>query len=503
MSRRRPNYDWLLVELTLGLIMLAVAMMALLSASRCRGQEDVSGETLNVAPMVAVRADHADRSQSRASGAAVDLDGDGRIEVLTNAHVLRDPSPVVALAVWFPTTAEWVPASVRFARYSGGDDVAVLDTQRPVTSPQDVLTLADSDPPMGAAVVSAGFAHGTARTIRRGQVTPNRIVPPGATMTYNLPTTQGESGMPIVNTSGELVALHWGNDAGDVGHGMPVSRVLRVCADAGCRIIQSPRPVPMIRRPAQPVATQYVPGPAGPPGPTGPPGPPGSTGPPGPPGDAATVDYDRVSAIVTSEVHQLQADFRSYIDGWGQRLETSGDERLARIREELLAHDHEPAIATPPEPVVVSIPPPPVEDPVSQGSPPIDLSPIVVMALGALGISAPAGLVAYGLTYAWRLAQRRRQRVRRKRAADPPQPHEQAQPRPVVIQTPPTYQRTTENEFIDRPLFEEAEAYREAIRREAKAAPREIVGYLERIEHTAATLLGRTPTGSKPAWKTT
>lgn len=497
MSRRRPNYDWLLVELTLGLVLLAVALLALLSASRCSGQEP-DGEMLNVAPIVAVRADHANRTQSRASGAAVDLDGDGRIEVITNAHVLRDESPVVALAVWFPTTAEWAPATVRFARYAGGDDVAVLNTSRPVTSSQDVLTFAASDPPLGSPVISAGFAGGTARTIRRGQVTPNRIIPPGATLTYNLATTEGESGMPIVNTAGEFVALHWGNDNGQLGHGMPVSRVLRVCADGGCRIV-APRSVPN-RRPAPQAATQYVRGPEGPPGPVGPPGPPGDAGPPGPPGppgDAGWVDYDRVSAIVTSEVHQLQADVRAYVDGWAQRLQTDGDQRLTQIRSELLAHQHATVDRGVPAATEDTSP---VHQPAPSDSPPIDLSPIVVMVLGTLGISAPAGLVAYGLSYAWRLAQRRRQRARGHATRDSPPADPAPTPRPVVIQTPPTYQRTTENEFIDRPLIEEAEAYREAIRREAKVAPN-VVGNLERVENTVAQLMGRQPSGAKPGWK--
>lgn len=497
MSRRRPNYDWLIVELTLGLIALSVVLWALLSAANCRAQ-GLDGETLNVSPFVAVRATHADGTQSRASGAAVDLDGDGRIEVLTNAHVLRDRSPVVAIGVWLPSTAEWVSASVRFARYDVGDDVAVLATNQLVTSPTDVLTFSATEPRSGEPVVSAGFAHGAERTIRRGTITPNRIVPPGATLTYSLATTQGESGMPIVNTSGEMVALHWGNDKGNLGHGMPVSRVLRVCSDGGCRIFQ-PRRAPVIQHQPRPAATQYVAGPAGPPGP------PGSVGPPGPPGAAASVDYDRVTAIVTAETDHLRQDLRARLDDWGRRVLADGSEWVEQLRSDILASQH--AATTVPGPVVtIPLPPEvmtPDPAPPDPATPPIDLSPVIVMALGALGISVPSGLVAYGLSYAWRLAQRRRQRVRRTRDRPHPQPqaHEQAHPRPVVLQTPPTYQRTTENEYIDKPLIEEAEAYREAIRREAKTSP-SVAGHLERVENTVAQLMGRQPSGSKPGWKT-
>lgn len=503
MSRRRPNYDWLLVELTLGLMMLAVAFWALFCGSPCRGSDVVSGETLNVAPMVAVRADHANRSQSRASGAAVDLDGDGRIEVLTNAHVLRDPSPVVALAVWFPSTSEWVPASVRFARYAGPDDVAVLDTARPVSSPQDVLPFAAGDPLPGESVISAGFAHGSERAIRRGQVIPNRIVPPGATTTYTLATTQGESGMPIVNAAGELVALHWGNDAGDLGHGMPVSRVLRVCADGGCRIVPQRR-VPSAPRVIAPPAMAVPAGPQGVAGPPGPPGPPGAVGPPGPagpPGPPGRVNYEQVAELVTTNGNQVHAAILAHVDTWGQRLQADiqqRDGKLTQIKSELVRHDTTLTDLVTTLQARIADP----TSPATQDRPPIDLTSILMLALGAAGISVPPVLVAFAVRAAWVLRERRRRPPTPavERPAAPDAPSSQPVAGPVLIQTP-TYQRRTTNEFVDRPVIEEAEAYREAIRREAKAAPN-VAGHLERVEHTVAQLMGRQPSGSsKPGWK--
>ena len=51
------------------------------------------------------------------------------------------------------------------------------------------------------------------------------------------------------------------------------------------------------------------------------------------------------------------------------------------------------------------------------------------------------------------------------------------------------------------PELAEAEALREAIRREAKASPH-VAQHLERVEHTASQLLGRTLAGPRPGWKT-
>lgn len=70
-----------------------------------------------------------------------------------------------------------------------------------------------------------------------------------------------------------------------------------------------------------------------------------------------------------------------------------------------------------------------------------------------------------------------------------------------MIQTPPTTRIRTQNEFIVKPQLDEGEAYREAIRREAKVAPQQVASYLERIEHTAGQLLGRPAAQDRPAWK--
>lgn len=74
-------------------------------------------------------------------------------------------------------------------------------------------------------------------------------------------------------------------------------------------------------------------------------------------------------------------------------------------------------------------------------------------------------------------------------------------PEPPIIQIRPPATRTrTENEYVEKPRYDEAEAYREAIRREAKIAPG-VAGHLERVENTVAQLLGRPPSGPRPAWK--
>lgn len=58
----------------------------------------------------------------------------------------------------------------------------------------------------------------------------------------------------------------------------------------------------------------------------------------------------------------------------------------------------------------------------------------------------------------------------------------------------------TRNEYVTKQRMDEAEAYREAIRREARVSP-QVAAHPERVESTAAQLLGRELAGPKPAWK--
>lgn len=69
-----------------------------------------------------------------------------------------------------------------------------------------------------------------------------------------------------------------------------------------------------------------------------------------------------------------------------------------------------------------------------------------------------------------------------------------------VVTSPPVVTTRTENDYVRVESNVEAEAYREAIRREAKVCP-QIAPYLERIEATAGAILGR-PAPPKSAWKT-
>lgn len=58
----------------------------------------------------------------------------------------------------------------------------------------------------------------------------------------------------------------------------------------------------------------------------------------------------------------------------------------------------------------------------------------------------------------------------------------------------------TRNEYVAKPQTDEGEAYREALRREARVSPA-VAGHLERVEATVAQLLGRETAGPRPAWK--
>ena len=72
--------------------------------------------------------------------------------------------------------------------------------------------------------------------------------------------------------------------------------------------------------------------------------------------------------------------------------------------------------------------------------------------------------------------------------------------REVIVERPVVVDRTrTETEIVRVPTEREGEAYREAMRREARVSSPAVAGHLERVEQTARQILhGETV---KPKWK--
>ncbi len=281
-----------------------------------------------------------DGANAMGTGAKVAED-DNYDYVITAAHVVIEHGLVarVCRVKYEP----YASLEARVVGYHQDADIAILRTRRTAIKYHG---LAEAQP--GETLYSEGLVSGTKRSrlISSGKYRSQGGIPHGEFA--GIPR-QGDSGGPIRNSKGEVVAVLWGGGYGVQGTlatetaqiyrriPTPLRNILRVATLH--RPINVYRPVtqgtgpdrisvvggcqpPMIQYPApqryqpepqpeppyietEPPATTAAPGPPGPPGKEGPPGP---QGPPGPPGKDAEIDYQRIIAAVVAEIPQLDMD---------------------------------------------------------------------------------------------------------------------------------------------------------------------------------------------------
>ena len=247
--------------------------------------------------------------------------------VLTAAHVLDGSRQVSVRA-----RDVWHGASIK--QVDRVWDVAVLTIADPGVTP---IRLADKAPVRGDRIELSGFGSGV-YSYRQGKFT--QFVGPGRGLPFDwmevsVGCRSGDSGGPIVNTSGQLVGVISGTGQGrSVGCCFPrIRAILRgVLPQPIVAMPVRPTPGPPPRQPQPPVsvstsildydqlakailaqidvATLRGPaGPAGPQGQTGPPGPQGQAGPPGAAGSLGSsprIDWSRVAALEES-INRLEA----------------------------------------------------------------------------------------------------------------------------------------------------------------------------------------------------
>jgi serine protease Do len=150
------------------------------------------------------------------SGFIISADG----FVITNAHVLKGQSAVVTLMMADGKTE--MPADVvGFAK--GGVDLALLKINRRQKFPSINLGKTNSIR-VGDAVYAIGtpLGEGNQNTFTAGMV--SAIREGGKTIQHSAPINRGNSGGPLVNERGEIIAVNTANDLANVidGEGNPI-----------------------------------------------------------------------------------------------------------------------------------------------------------------------------------------------------------------------------------------------------------------------------------------
>ncbi|MFM7519629.1 MAG: serine protease [Planctomycetota bacterium] len=191
---------------------------------------------------------------SLGSGVLVDVDATRGL-IVTNHHVVRDTRS--AVLVQFP---DGFQSAGTVLREDPTWDLAVIVVWRPPASP---VILADAPPAIGAPLTIAGWGRGTFRA-QSGPCT--QYLSPGTGQPRELvelvaSARQGDSGGPILDASGRLAGVLFGeNDGRTVGSA--VTRVRAILASVGSAGA-SPIPAPFGPPLPGPVSPLAVANPAG------------------------------------------------------------------------------------------------------------------------------------------------------------------------------------------------------------------------------------------------
>lgn len=278
--------------------------------------------------------------------------------VVTNSHVVNT-APMKRGRIVVKTSKGSCYAEVIYenANYSTDDkDIAVLGIVTPRGG--ELLAIPLGEGGGKGNVFSAGFSFGAETPTPRVHSLTDTKFNGGMVLETSQGINSGESGSPLVNERGELVALLWGSDNRG-SYGLPVSYVKNVVETRfgdghilrgiGSRILgranmrqqwsssspcvngQCPQPYssspassggrslspdpiqaePNLNAPQQAQTTLTpINGPAGAQGPPGMMGAPGPTGPAGPPGPAGEPTTEQISAMADAILQRMKGDDR-------------------------------------------------------------------------------------------------------------------------------------------------------------------------------------------------
>jgi len=282
--------------------------------------------------------------------------------ILTAYHVIA-PAVYVASNHWpirIDTTSQWTTGRVAFSNSTW--DVAIVEAGQLA---DQVIEVRTDRPNPGEWLAVAGYGTGDYRE-RWGQAR-KYLLPavghPPDWVEITAAVRQGDSGGPVFDRNGRLVAVLWG--CGPEGTAATIGTRLKVIWQTACRNGLTCRPrwlipapsttcppaicpaIPAAQAPAPPdtpavssdgTAEPGAPGPQGPQGLRGPAGPTGPTGPPGPPGPKgqdATIDLDQLAAAVAARLQPITINLRNanreIISTQTRRLGEAFDLRLVPV----------------------------------------------------------------------------------------------------------------------------------------------------------------------------
>lgn len=141
----------------------------------------------------------------------------GRRKLITNAHVVANGVPVLAVGP--------VRVPIKVVRTDRKNDLALLSVDVDLTSTP--LTLATGDDQPGESVFAIGNPEGLEKTISQGIVSGLRVQDGRSLIQVTSPISHGSSGGPILNASGQVIGVAVGmlEDGQNLNFAVPVKYI--------------------------------------------------------------------------------------------------------------------------------------------------------------------------------------------------------------------------------------------------------------------------------------